>query len=357
MNDDFKVLDARNDYEEWLNIYNNWELKEPFAHPSYCLLFRNYKTESKCAILTSNNGGVIYPFLLRDIQKEEYSNGIVAKDIISPYGYSGMYKLNLNDTFENITIEKFYVQFKMWAKSQFIISEVVKFHLFDEVYSQYDGNIETPQQNISVNLTKGIDLIWKNFEHKVRKNVKKALNNKLIVMIDSSGSHIKDFLLIFNSTLKRRAALDSYFFDISFFEKMIKEMKDNFCFFHVTIDSKIISSELCLISKNNIYSFLGGTNSDFFHLRPNDFLKFEIIKWGILNNKKRFILGGGYQKNDGIFNYKKSFAPKELHNFNIGTKIFDINTYNEIIKAKINYHIKKNESWKPRYEFVPTYRL
>jgi lipid II:glycine glycyltransferase (peptidoglycan interpeptide bridge formation enzyme) len=357
MIDHFIVLDAKADYDEWLRIFNNWELKEPFAHPAYCSLFSNFKTDSKCAILMTDNGGVIYPFLLRDIQKEEYATNINAKDIISAYGYAGMYKINLIDNFDKTVLEKFRNIFQEWAISQSVISEVVKFHLFNEVYTEYDGNIESPQHNISVDLLKNIDIIWKNFDHKVRKNVNKALASNLTLIIDPDGTYFEDFLSIYNTTLNRRAALETYYFTESFFKKIINNMNKNFCFFHVLNNNKIISTELCLISKNNIYSFLGGTNSDFFHLRPNDFLKFEIIKWGLNNNKKRFILGGGYEKNDGIFNYKKSFDSSGIYNFNIGTKIFDIEKYNNVIKSKINYHISKNESWNPQYDFIPTYRL
>ena len=46
----------------------------------------------------------------------------------------------------------------------------------------------------------------------------------------------------------------------------------------------------------------------YYYLSPNDYLKVEIIKY--LKNKQfeYFCLGGGYEKNDGIFKFKKKYS-------------------------------------------------
>ena len=43
-------------------------------------------------------------------------------------------------------------------------------------------------------------------------------------------------------------------------------------------EDKPISTELIIVNENVMHSFLGGTISDYFNLRPNDFLKIEINK-------------------------------------------------------------------------------
>ena len=95
----------------------------------------------------------------------------------------------------------------------------------------------------------------------------------------------------------------------------------------------------------NLYSFLGGTLSDYFAYRPNDFLKYSIIKWGIENHYKRFILGGGHGTEDGIFKYKKSFAPHDgCTPFYVGKRIINESIYNNLSDSK-------NKS-----DFFPLYR-
>lgn len=356
MIENFNILDSTNDYKEWKSFFDNWDLKEPFAHPSYCSLFSDFKTVSKCAILNTPNGSILYPFLLRNIEKEEYATNIKAKDIISPYGYSGLYKININEQFEVEIIQFFNEKFRKWMNSENVVTEVIKFHLFEEVSDIFEGVIEIPQQNIAVDLTNDIDSIWMNFDHKVRKNVNKANNNNLKFIIDKEGKFIEDFINIYESTLKRRSALDTYFFNLDFFKKIIKDMENNFCFFHILNNDKIISTELCLLSKNNIYSFLGGTYQEYFNLRPNDLLKFEIIKWGVDNNKNKFILGGGYTKDDGIFNYKKSFEPLGVYDYKVGSRIINNEIYNELIESKREFYRQRNEIWIPKSGFIPEYR-
>ncbi|MCB6759171.1 GNAT family N-acetyltransferase, partial [Phocaeicola vulgatus] len=85
---------------------------------------------------------------------------------------------------------------------------------------------------------------------------------------------------------------EDFYFNREFFEK-INKMKGNFAYFYVLYENKIISTELVIYGTENAYSYLGGTDSQYFGLRPNDFLKFEIIKWAKEKGLRNFILGGG----------------------------------------------------------------
>ncbi|MFK4998691.1 GNAT family N-acetyltransferase [Bacillus sp. N9] len=82
-------------------------------------------------------------------------------------------------------------------------------------------------------------------------------------------------------------------------------MKGNFVYIHVLNEDKVVSTELVLYGSENCYSFLGGTDRNYFKLQPNTLLKYEVIKWAKEKGLKRFILGGGYGKDDGIYKYKK----------------------------------------------------
>jgi lipid II:glycine glycyltransferase (peptidoglycan interpeptide bridge formation enzyme) len=168
------------------------------------------------------------------------------------------------------------------------------------------------------------------FKQKVRKNVKRANKNELKIIIENAGAYLDDFLKIYYSTMERSNAETEYYFSREFFETM-NGMKDNIMYFHVMYDNKIISTELVIYGSENCYSYLGGTNRDYFELRPNDFLKYEIIKWAKEKGLKNFVLGGGYGADDGIFQYKTCLAPNGIVNFYIGRKIFDMKTYDYLV--------------------------
>ena len=356
--EDFFVLDARTetDFSKWLSLYNAWEKSEPFAHPAYCKLFCDDKTNAKCAVLISSQGTVMYPFLLRDIKKEAYAEFVLneVKDIITPYGYGGQYIISCFD--QEKLIELFNAQLKLWAQSEHVVCEVIKFHLFKEDILPYSGDISSPLSNIVVDLLTKRDELWLNFDHKVRKNVKKAQRSNLKFVADNNGKYLDQFLDIYYQTMDRKSAKENYYFNTAFFKTIIEEMPDNFHFFHVFSDDKIISTELCMVSKQNIYSYLGGTLSEYFELRPNDLLKYEIILWGMENKKERFVLGGGYQDDDGIFKYKRAFAPEGILPFYLGTKITNENLYNQLIQAKKDFNTTKGQVWEPIQGFIPGYR-
>ena len=195
-----------------------------------------------------------------------------------------------------------------------------------------------------------LDDMLMDFEHRFRKSLKKANKAELEVEVDTSGKRLEDFLEIYYGTMDRNNAKDNFFFSEDFF-KQINEMHGNYVYIHVLYEGKVISTELVLYGPDNCYSFLGGTNRDYFHLQANTFLKYEIIKWAKENGLKSFVLGGGYGDDDGIFKYKKSFAPNGIHDFYIGKKIFDEDKYNELVKIR-NLEDDYDESTL----FFPAYR-
>jgi hypothetical protein len=49
---------------------------------------------------------------------------------------------------------------------------------------------------------------------------------------------------------------------------------------------------------------------DFQQVRPTNAIIDDTIRWGQRQGKKRFILGGGYSQDDGVFRFKASFSPQ-----------------------------------------------
>ncbi len=98
--------------------------------------------------------------------------------------------------------------------------------------------------------------------------------------------------------------------------------------------------------------FLGGTISDYFIYRPNDFLKHKTIKWAYKKGFKYFVLGAGHGKDDGIYNYKKSFFPNDVRIFHTGRKIINHQLYNSLSEESLN----STEDYDIKKDFFPLYR-
>lgn len=281
----------------------------------------------------------------RDVSNLEFLNGKIPTDtwfdISSPYGYGGI----LVEGVEHNKVNEIYNEF---YNENGYISEFVRFNLFNEFKSHYSGCVETQIRNVVRTLDISIDDILKDFEHKVRKNLNKAMKYGLEVEIDSTGERLDEFLSIYYGTMKRTNANKKFFLSEEFF-RTINEMSDNFVYIHILYDKKIISSELILYGPENCYSFLGGTDQEYFNMRPNDFLKFQIIKWAKEKGLKRFVLGGGYGFDDGIFRYKKSFAPNGVCDFYTGKNIINRERYDKLLKWS-------NQSNEDDGNFFPAYR-
>lgn len=336
----FRILTLNNehDYMTWNQLVTEKLKNDPMLKASYYSLFSDHENCGMAAFYENDQGIIIYPFIKRTIPSIHK-----CYDIISAYGYSGPH------TSGNITAEnwkEFWERFDEWCHKSAIISEVIKFGLFGNEDCCYPGKIEEIMNNIVRPLNISITDLFRDYEHKVRKNVKRAIKYGLV--FEDSWGNTEDFLKIYYETMDRKNADKKYYFSRNFFESLYLVMKENCCTFFVTYNGIPISTELVLLSDENIYSYLGGTVQSYFEMRPNDFLKSKIIEWGHKKGYKNYILGGGYGEEDGIYRYKKSFAPNGIKKFEIGSRKLDTMRYEQICTEK---------GIDPNDNYIPAYRL
>jgi hypothetical protein len=304
------------DDERWLARWSAWSEREVHAHPEYVRLFEEGGSRALCALAD----GVLYPFLLRELPF-----GAEGADIVTPYGYGGAF------SWEDADADEFWAAFDAWAAEQGVVSELVRLSLFPERLLPYPGEREQKLVNVVRDLAPAADELWMDYEHKVRKNVKKARRSGLRVEIDETGARLDDFLRLYEQTLERRGAEERYRFPHDFFGRIRDRLPGGFVYAHALAGDRVVSSELALLSATTAYSFLGGTEESAFPQRPNDLLKVELMLWAKESGKRRFVLGGGYRPGDGIFRYKRSFAPGGLVPFEVGMRILRPDVYEALV--------------------------
>lgn len=348
MKDKFKIvtLDEKNKWSDIVKSFSNYDV---FYLPEYVEAFKIHG-DGEPLLFYYNDGETkaMNVVMKRDIAKSKIFKDKLEEnkyfDLTSPYGYGGF-------IIEGKNYKKVNRGYRKQCKKNNIVCEFVRFHLLEGYESKYDGKAENIKHNIIRKLDINPEEMLMDFEHKVRKNIKRANKNGLQIQIDTEGETLDEFLDIYYSTMDRNNAEKGYYFKREFFEKL-NEMKGNVVYFNVLYEGKVISTELVIYSPNNCYSYLGGTLSEYFNLRPNDFLKYEIIKWAYNKGIKNFILGGGYgSEDDGIYRYKKSFAPNGIYDFYIGKNIFNKKMYNKLIvirKKEENVDLE-NSSYFPLY--------
>jgi lipid II:glycine glycyltransferase (peptidoglycan interpeptide bridge formation enzyme) len=237
-----------------------------------------------------------------------------------------------------------------------VVSEFVRFSLFPQQVLPHPGVRRTDRNNVVCDLTLDEDALWKGYKHKVRKNVNKAQRSGVRIELDTRGERLVDFLRVYHHTMQRREAGESYYFGPEFFERLRADLAGQFAYFHAIHQGRIISTELVLISAEAVYSFLGGTIEEAFDVRPNDLLKHEVIRWAKAQGKRYFVLGGGYDPDDGIFQYKTAFAPQGIVAFQVGERVFDSERYEVLVAAKRTFLARQGKVWEPRERYFPAYR-
>jgi hypothetical protein len=332
---EFQVLSTDpGDVARWLELWRAWPQREVYAHPGYLKLYGDEKSRPLCAAWTGAGGTVLYPFLLRDLTEEPFYPPTLerAADLASPYGYGGPFFWGDSDP--DAVAAEFWPLFANWAQGEAVVSEFLRLALFPESLLPYPGERVQRLVNVVRDLDRDPDELWMDFEHKVRKNVKKARRSEIRIELDETGARFAEFLRIYRHTLGRREADERYDFPAEFFESIHRELPGQFLYAHAFSGDRVVSSELVLVSAESIYSFLGGTEQEAFELRPNDLLKHELILWAREAGKRRFVLGGGYSEDDGIFRYKRSFAPHGLTPFFVGQRILEPELYRELTEHR-----------------------
>ncbi|WP_051251596.1 GNAT family N-acetyltransferase [Psychrilyobacter atlanticus] len=340
------IIDINNK-KEWQNKYLQLDIEQRDIQYKleYLEIFSKHENSEPLLFFYENNDGfVYYPFLKRKIFETEYY------DITSQYGYGGpLYKVKGNKT--NL-LSEFRKKFNIYCDENNIISEFIRFHPMIKNYKGLDFDMEciNISEVIYVDLTKSEEEILKNYKYNNRKSINKAIRAEVETFIDDD---IEKFNSIYVETMERNQALKYYNFGKDFFEFFKTQLKNNSFYYFAKNKFEIISTELVLLSSEYGHSYLGGTDSNYFNLCPNNLLKHGIIKELKRRGVKYFILGGGYKKNDGIFKYKKSFNEEGVLDFYIGKKIHDIKVYNKLVEEyEENYPEKKDIN----NGFFPLYR-
>jgi hypothetical protein len=328
---DYLILDSTSskEWNEYLQRLPATDQDVYFTPEYYGLFERLGKGLAKCFIFKKDGEVAIYPFLLNSVNELGYDLGEKYFDIQGVYGYNGILYSSQDLEF----IKSFFETFESFCAVQNIIVEFLRIgHFWDSKLTDRENfSIVFNQKNVIVDLLD--NNIWKNsYEYSTRKNINKALRHNLELYTvsgkDISNEYLEAFKSLYYKTMLRTNAEEYYFFNNLFFANLAHNLGTKAVFYFVSYEKKLISCELVLTNGRNSYSYLGGTDSDYFHLRPADYLKHCIINDLKTNNGINFCLGGG---TEGIFRFKKSFCTNGVIDFNIGKKIHNPRIYDEVV--------------------------
>jgi CelD/BcsL family acetyltransferase involved in cellulose biosynthesis len=323
-----QVLDAVADRETWLKRWQDCG-REPFAHPSYCQLFANAGERAVALVVEIDGQFALVPLIIRPVPKSLADEELL--DAISPYGYGGPFLSG------SLDVDQVMIEVEDWAAREGLCSAFIRLSLdvgLSPATRTERTSVAEMSENVVINLRQSPEELWMNYEHKVRKNVKKALRAGCSVRRDDHMEDVDAFLDVYAATMQRRNAAQWYHFDRRFFVELAEGMTGSYSVFSVLdAGDRVVSVELVLQSDDYLYSFLGGTLEEAFSMSPNDLLKHEAAIYGQHTGRRGYVLGGGYQKDDGIFRYKKAFDPHGVQGFRTAKVVGSKSRYDALVAA------------------------
>lgn len=314
-NDACEALGSDNPYYSLELLQSNQPYQE-----LYCFYF--YNKGDICALM---------PFNLKKIVLNGKDTGYF--DVSSPWGYNG-------PLFSRKTVKEeelaFWDGIDAWYKNNRVVSEFLRFN-FENNYLEYTGTATHTLKNVKGNIT-DFDKVWSNLKSNTRNQYRKAEKEGLTFKMHFktiATEKIEHFYQLYIGTMDRREAIDSFYHSLTYFTDFCANNQGRVAIGLVYQNNIPISCELFLLSKDTMFSFLGGTNSDYFKLRPNEYLKITAMKWAKELGLYYYMIGGGQSDGDNLYVYKKKYFPyDEDINFYTGRKIVDAEAYTKLMQTQ-----------------------
>jgi hypothetical protein len=327
-----RIIKNKNEWDSLLSLIQNDDI---YLSHEYINLF--LKKDETQELLTYSDGPnyILVPLVKRQINLHSNQKATYF-DYTSAYGYGGPFFIgqvssNMLFSFVNDRNRLF--------NEMNIVSEFVRFNpltfnqkLSDKLYDIYKIGKTIYIKTFNQSSENILSIMAPNSRYSVRKAMKANLSFKEVTI---TNENLLIFKSIYDSTMKRDNAASFYFFDDTFYSKLINFENNVLKLFMVYLNDKPISSALVFIGNNFGHYFLSGSDEMHLNLSPNNFLIYNISLELSKLNVYSFHLGGGVGGlEDGLFKFKKSFNPKGELDFYLGTQIYNYDIYNVLSKDK-----------------------
>jgi len=162
-------------------------------------------------------------------------------------------------------------------------------------------------------LTPSFDyLLEKKFNRCIRKNIRSAIKNGVILEEVKDMSQVKQYYDVAKHTYLRRGGKMIYPFE--FYKNIFEIMSPkNLTRWHLAKkDGTVIAGTLHFVYKDTIFDLLDASYKEYQNLRPNDLLVYSMIKWGVENGYKYYNFGSSPPEAKGLIRFKEKWGAEKI---------------------------------------------
>ncbi len=325
--------------------------------PEYVKLDSQRTNTKPEAFLLEDGDNIFFaPYLLRscsDIVTGETSD---LYDVISPYGYSGILMNEAamsNPEFPDFAL----IQFKQQLKQRGVCSAFLRLHpILGEKFSQVfqTDPLTKSGQTVSIDLNLSEEQIWAKTRRGHQSTINKCMRLGLSAKIVPYADFIDEFIDIYEETMNRVKAKDSYYFSRDYFKGLLN-LGDQVHLGVVESESQIVCVCLFFESCGIVQAHLGGTRTEFLKQSPFNLLLHHTRLWAKDRGNTYLHIGGGVGGNkDNLYTFKSGFS-KQRHDFLTLRSVVNNAKYDDLLEFRAN-SVNKSVEELIQSEFFPAYR-
>lgn len=302
--------------------------------PRYVALDARRMQATPEAFLGSDGKQLVFvPYLRRPCAPPEDGASETIADVVSPYGYPG---LLLNDEGRNTGFAASAIAtFKEHMASSGVCSAFLRMHPilgadFQQLFPA--GVFSAPSETVAIDLQLDEHAIWDQIRQNHQETLKKCQKAGFAARFVRLGEVLDEFVAIYNQTMDRVKAKDSYYFTRDYFTELA-EMPDVHCGI-AELNGQIAAACLFFECGSIVQAHLGGTHSEFLARSPFHLILHQASLWAKARGQRWLHLGGGLGgNNDTLLRFKAGFSPLRF-SFLTARLITDEAKYRQLVDAR-----------------------
>jgi len=334
-------------------------LRHDFYHlPEYVRLDAGWNhAQPRAFLATAGSAELFIPYLLRrcDGLFPEASVAGNVCDVVSPYGYPG---LLLSDAGREPAFAREAMQrLSETLREQGVCSAFFRMHplLSDGLPELFPENFFTASsETVAMDLTLDEAQLWKGIRDGHQWTINKCRKLGFEALMVPFREYIVRFMEIYEETMDRVQARDSYYFGREYFAKLA-EMPERVHCCVVEFEGQQAAACVFFECGGIVQAHLGGTKSEFLNKSPFHLLLHYVAGWAKSRGNRYLHLGGGVGgSNDRLLHFKRGFSPL-LFPFSTLRLVTDEEKYRELTTLRAQAANVPVEEFLRR-DFFPAYR-
>lgn len=148
------------------------------------------------------------------------------------------------------------------------------------------------------------------FSQKTRYNINLARRKGIQVSYDTSEASLKIFYELYEiMSARNRLVIRSY----AYFQNMMKAFDGNIRIYLTKHEDDYLSGAIGIMYGDKLWYIYGASSNVKRNLMPNYLMQWEMIKWALENDIKRYDFGGVFEldNEDGLYKFKEGFCRQE----------------------------------------------